>query len=95
MFRRCRGIGRSIRAKLRRVLTMPQEMSREGRVTTNDPNLRARKKLVLRPLPVAIRLDVSLPIGPPGGTPATRLYWIVTGPSRDPERVLSTLLLLN
>jgi hypothetical protein len=74
---------------------MARGVSREGRTPTGAPNLQAGGKLVLRPLPVAIRLDISLGAGPSGPIPATRLYWIAMGGGQAPERVLSTLVLTS
>lgn len=55
----------------------------------------AEKKLVIQPLPVAFRLDISLPVGGKGGVPASQLVWMTTAEEGRPKNVLQVLLLSN
>jgi hypothetical protein len=60
-----------------------------------DAGFPAADKLVIQPLPIALRLDISLPVGGKGGVPASQLVWMTAAEEGRPKKALGVLLLSN
>jgi hypothetical protein len=60
-----------------------------------DAGSAAKEKLVIQPLPIAFRLDISLPVGGTGGVPASQLVWMTTAEEGRSRKGLGVLLLSN
>lgn len=88
--------------KLRKFrLIIGKALARQWRVlkgrggSVRETGFSAEEKLVIQPLPVALRLDISLPVGSKGGVPASQLVWMTTAEEGRPKKALGVLLLSN
>lgn len=68
---------------------------RGRRGSVRDAGFSAEEKLVIQPLPIALRLDISLPVGRKGGVPASQMVWMTTAEEGRPKEALGVLLLSN